>query len=228
MSDEKIAVVTAVAGDYDHPRDDRAFVDGVDYLFYTDQMSEHLVRAPWRHVALGEPYDDEPHPRRLAKGPKLNPHAFDELRDYRFVVWVDGGVHIRSTYFVDEIIEHLDGAPIVLSPHFDGRADAYGEATIRPEKYADEPLDEQVAEYRAVGYPGNTGLYECGVMARDMAHPDAERLGRHWANEVARWSYQDQVSLPFVLWALEVEPAVLPRSFRDEGWVAVNAHRRET
>jgi len=39
------------------------------------------------------------------------------------------------------------------SPHFDGRHCAYGEATIRPPKYANEPLDEQVAFYQSEGFP---------------------------------------------------------------------------
>lgn len=218
-----IAVVTAVAGNYDSPRRD-VFTLGVDYYFYADEASDHLVRSPW----IGEPlYADEGHPRRVAKGPKVNPHAYPALSDHDVVIWVDGGCHIVSDAFVSEIVEALGDAPILLSPHFDDRHCAYGEATIRPPKYADEPLDEQVAHYRSVGFPENFGLYECGVMARNMKHPDAAPLGAAWEEEVARWSYQDQVSLPFVLWRLEIEPAVLPQTFRKYGWVKVNGHRSE-
>lgn len=219
-----IAVVTAVTGAYDHPRKDRIDPgDRVDYLFYADDVSSHLVEPPWRHRPLdlaGE------HPRRAAKWPKLNPHRFAELRDYRFVVWIDGGVHIRSPRFVPEIIEHLvDG--MVLSPHFDDRHDAYGEAEIRPPKYAGEPLDEQVAFYRRQGFPTDFGLFECGVLARDMQNPIVAELGALWQAQVDRFSYQDQVALPYCLWRLGYRPGVLPRSFRKMRWVKVNAHRRE-
>jgi hypothetical protein len=219
----EVAVVTAVAGGYDGRRRD-VFRDDVDYLFYTDDKSARLVREPWQRRALE---GDATHPRRLAKGPKLNPHRFEELRAYRYVVWVDGGIHIRSSQFTDEIVAFIGGSGIALSPHHDGRTDAYSEATIRPPKYADEPLDEQVAAYRRAGYPGNDGLYECGVMARDMTHGNVRELGQFWEGEVERFSYQDQVSLPFVLWSLGIEPDVLPKSFRHMGWVAVNGHRSE-
>jgi hypothetical protein len=220
-----VAVVTAVTAKYDAPRRDTHFDQGVDYLFYADDASARLVRSPWQRRYL--PTDEDEHPRRLAKRPKLNPHRYVELLDYRYVVWVDGGIHIRSPDFVREIIAHIGKSGIVLSPHHDGRTDAYSEATIRPPKYADEPLDEQVAAYRRAGYPGDNGLYECGVMARDMTNPRVKELGQFWEGEVERFSYQDQVSLPYCLWALDFTPDVLPQTFRKMGWVAVNGHRSE-
>jgi hypothetical protein len=221
----EVAVVTAVAGGYDGRRRD-VFRDDVDYLFYSDEPTK--ARGAWQGRVL-HPLNprEASHPRRLAKGPKLNPHRYASLCEYRYVVWVDGGIHIRAAEFTDEIIAHIGRSGIVLSPHHDGRTDAYSEATIRPPKYASEPLDEQVAAYRRAGYPGNDGLYECGVMARDMTHGNVRELGQFWEGEVERFSYQDQVSLPFVLWSLGIEPDVLPKSFRHMGWVAVNGHRSE-
>lgn len=218
MSD--IAVVTAVAGDYDHPRADVLAAD-VDYLFFHDEVTEP---APgWKPLLL--PAHDGG-ARRRTKLPKLNPHALYELRAYRYVIWVDGGISITSPTFAPEILDHLESG-MAVSPHFDGRDCAYGEAAIRPPKYASEPLDEQVAYYRKRGFPEHHGLYECGVMARDMTHPIVPELGALWAAQVERWSYQDQVSFPYCLWRLDYTPGVLPRSFRDMGWVAVSAHRRE-
>lgn len=225
----KVAVVTACAGAYDYPRKGEVFDPDVDYLFYADEASAKLAREPWQlreKLLPGALKGMRSHPRRLAKGPKLNPHRFG-LGRYDYVVWVDGGIHIRSPHFVREIISYIGESGIVLSPHHDGRTDAYGEATIRPPKYADEPLDEQVAHMREAGYPGNDGLYECGVMARDMRNPRVAELGRLWEGEVERWSYQDQVSLPYCLWALGLKPDVLPKSFRHMKWVAVNGHRSD-
>jgi hypothetical protein len=219
----EIAVVTSVTAGYDWPRRDR-FADGVDYLFYCDEQSRELVADEWQAREL-EPNGE--HPRRVAKWPKLNPHRFAELRGYRFVVWVDGGIHIRARDFPRKILEHLGPGGIVLSPHFDGRRSIYSEAEIRPPKYADEPLDEQIAHYHAAGYPGDDGLFECGVIARDMRRPEVAELGALWQAHVDRFSYQDQVSLPFCLWRLGLVADELPRSFRDMRWVRVSAHRRE-
>jgi hypothetical protein len=215
-----IAVVTAVAGAYDHPRRDVLLPD-VDYLFFHDE--ETVPAKGWDPRPL-PPNDGGP--RRRAKLPKLDPYSIPELRRYRYVIWVDGGISIRSGRFVREILGHLENG-MVVSPHFDGRDCAYGEATIRPPKYAAEPLDEQVAYYRSRGFPESHGLYECGVLARDMTHPVIPELGALWRAQNERWSIQDQVSFPYCLWRLDYQPDVLPRSFRDMGWVSVSAHRRE-
>ncbi len=215
------AVVTAVAGDYDHPRSD-VFLPDVDYLFFHDE--ETSPASGWQPRTL--PLHDGG-PRRRAKLPKLDPHAIPELRRYRYLIWVDGGISITSDSFVPEILGHIANG-MAISPHYDGRDCAYGEATIRPPKYASEPLDEQVAYYHSQGFPLNAGLYECGVLARDMTHPSVPELGDLWRAQVERWSFQDQVSFPFCLWLLDYHPGVLPLSFRDTGWVSVSAHRRET
>jgi hypothetical protein len=216
----EVAVVTAVAGAYDHPRSD-TFLPDVDYLFFHDELTEPT--PGWQALPLP---DHDGGPRRRAKLPKLDPHALPELRRYRYVIWVDGGISIIAASFVPEILGHIDNG-MAVSPHFDGRDCAYGEAMIRPPKYAAEPLDDQVAYYRSRGFPLNAGLYECGVLARDMEHPVVPELGALWRAQVERWSFQDQVSFPYCLWRLDYRPGVLPRSFRNMNWVTVSAHRRE-
>src|SRR4051794_22770884 len=95
------AVVTAVAGDYDHPRSD-VFVDGVDYLFFHDEAT--APPAGWQSLPL-PPHEGGP--RRRAKLPKLNPHAIPKLASYRYVIWVDGGISICSSDFVQEFLSHI-------------------------------------------------------------------------------------------------------------------------
>lgn len=213
-----IAVTTAITSAYDHPRED-VFVDGVDYLFFTDEESVGLAGDGWEAIHLAS----HGNPRRRAKPPKLDPHQFGRLLEYEYVIWIDGGIHIKSAGFVDEILSHIHNG-MVLSPHFDGRDDAYGEATIRPAKYAEEPLDEQIEFYKEEGYPGHNGLFECGVLARKMSSDSVAELGKMWLEQVADWSYQDQVSLPYCLWKLGYQPDVLPQSFRYMDWVEINAH----
>lgn len=218
----EVAITTCVTGAYDHPRSE-VHPSGYDYLFFCDEESEHLCPPWWQMVKL-EPSDAPP--RRRAKPPKLYPHQFDCLMDYEYVIWVDGGITIKNERFPDELLAYLTNG-MVISPHFDGRRDAYSEATIRPPKYVNEPLDAQCANYRMLGYPGNTGLYECGVMARSMKSHESAELGKLWQFEVDMWSIQDQVSLPFCLWSLGYQPDVLPHSFRDFDWVDVHAHKFE-
>lgn len=216
------AVCTAVTGGYDY-QTSSVFLHGVDYIYFTDGKSPFSITHPWKEIILGDEHLDN---RRRSKRPKLNPHSIDILNNYKYLIWIDGDMQIVSPIFISQILSYLKNG-FVISPHFDGRSCAYGEATIRPMKYANEPLDEQIAFYREEGFPENYGLYECGVSARDMTNEKVRELGEFWYGQNIEWSYQDQVSLPYCFWKLGYKPDVLPKSFRDFEWVHINAHTRE-
>ena len=216
----KTAVVTAVTGNYDHQGPQR-FNDGVDYYFFTDG-SVKPVDDEWQIVYL--PDFTHINNRRKSKLPKINPGFFRELDQYKYIIWVDGDMQIKSKMFVPEILEHLNSG-IVLSPHFDGRDDAYGEA--RPNKYPGEPVDFQVQQYMEEGFPHAYGLFEAGINARDMSHPLIGNFERTWLLQTMLLSPQDQLSLPYSLWKTGIDFDVLPKSFRDFSWVHLNAHRQD-
>lgn len=219
----KTAVYTSVIGDFEHPTT-HLYENGVDYIYISDGSSKPFEESKWQvHELEGFGHLDA---RRVAKLPKLNPHFFDFLRKYDYLVWIDGDMGIIHSTFVEDIMYYLDDG-IVFSPHFDARHCAYGEATIRPPKYQKEPLDEQVAYYRSRGFPEDFGLFEGGCIARDMRHQKAKELGMQWYIHNMVFSYQDQVSLPFIMWDMGWTPSVLPKSFRDFKWVHINAHKNE-
>lgn len=218
-----IVVYTAITGDYDHPVNHMQQEIDVDYLYFTDGDSRP-DQDWWRVVKLPDMLRLDN--RRRAKLPKVYPHFFSELTDYKYSVWIDGDMEILKPNFVQEFLSYLKNG-MVISPHFDGRDCAYGEATIRPAKYQNEPIDEQIAYYKRDGFPENFGLYECGVMARDMDNQEVKELGLAWMNHNLLFSYQDQISLPYCLWKTGYKPDKLPVSFRDFEWVHINAHRSE-
>jgi hypothetical protein len=213
-------IVTAVTGSYDYILKQEK-IDGVDYIYFTDQNIS--VPPLWTPVLLGDEHLDN---RRRSKRPKLNPHSIPMLTHYKYLIWIDGDMSIVNKDFVSEIMSYMKNG-FVVSPHFDNRHCAYGEATIRPPKYAKEPLDEQVAFYKSEGFPEQYGLYECGISARDMTNPLVKEVGALWHEQNLTWSYQDQVSFPYCLWKNSYKPDVLPQSFRNYNWVHISAHTRE-
>jgi O-antigen biosynthesis protein len=218
-----IAVVTAVAGGYDHVGSHKFYHDDVDYLFFTDGKTLPLDEE-WQVCEFPEGVTDDPW--RLAKIPKINPHMIPKLREYNYVIWIDGSMQIVARDFVSDMLGYLDKG-LVLSPHFDGRDCGYGEATIRPPKYAGEPLDEQCDAYRTEGFPEHFGLWECGVECRDMNKPGVAEFGAMWFEQIMKWSIQDQVSCGYSMWKTGFVPDVLPRSWREYGWIHLNAHKYE-
>ena len=220
---DNTVICTAVTGGYDYVVEQPFIIDGVDYLYFTDGKSAFPIGKPWQVHLLEDEHLDN---RRRSKRPKLNPHSIPVLNNYKYMIWIDGDMWITNRNFVNEIFLYMENG-FVASPHFDGRKCAYGEATIRPPKYANEPLDEQCNFYRSEGFPEQFGLYECGVSARDMSNPKVKELGELWHKQNLEWSYQDQVSFPYCLWKTEFEPDVLPQSFRNYNWVGLNIHTRE-
>ena len=219
----EIAVVTAVTANYDHVGN-HEYIPDVDYIFFTDGQA-FPADSRWKVFYLPTNLPTNV-PRKIAKYPKLNPHSLPELEGYRYVIWIDGSMQIKKKEFVPSILSFLDNG-LVLSPHFDGRDCGYGEASIRPLKYADQPLDEQCDFYRSEGFPENYGLWECGVQARDMTKPGVREFGELWMQQVLEWTTQDQVSCGYSLWKSGFKPDVLPKSWRDYGWLHLNAHKRE-
>lgn len=218
-------VYTCVTNGFDHIGYQK-MIDGVDYYYFTDGKDNPDPSLGWNLAFLNEDLIKSTDPRRAAKVLKVNPFISETITNYKYAIWIDGSMQITSNTFVSEVLSYLSNG-MVISPHFDGRKCAYGEATIRPAKYAREPLDEQVAFYKQEGFPENYGLYECGLMARDMTNESVKRVSELWLEQNFIWSYQDQVSLPYVLWKTGFVPDILPQSFRYMNWITINAHKRE-
>ena len=219
------AVYTCVTNGFDYTRHQK-MIDGVDFYYFTDGKNDPSPQIGWKVCRMSDATLSDIDPRRSAKIIKVNPFMSDILKGYRYTIWIDGSMQIMSSTFVPEILSYLSSG-MVISPHFDGRKCAYGEATIRPAKYAKEPLDQQVEFYKKEGFPENYGLYECGLMARDMTNSIVKDFSDLWLEQNFSWSYKDQVSFPYCLWKLNYVPDILPKSFRDFQWVHINAHAKE-
>jgi hypothetical protein len=73
---------------------------------------------------------------------------------------------------------------------------------IHPGKYGHVPIMEQVNHYRSHGYPEHNGLMAMGVIGRVCRDTELDAINERWWHENLRWTYQDQLSLPYVLWKL--------------------------
>src|SRR5262249_28199370 len=163
---------------------------GVDWICFTDDAG--LRSDSWKVRVAKARYA---HPRLSAKWFKLNPHRV--LDGYKRTIWIDANIRVEATTFTDEVIACLADKELALFPHPD-RDNIFDEAVVSHgmAKYQQLPVLEQVEHYRRLGF-GERELYACGVLARSTADRRMRRLHRDWMHENLRWSYQDQLSLPF-------------------------------
>lgn len=188
----RVALITACYGAYDPVRSLPAWHGFDDAVCVTDDPS--VVGDGWRvHV---EPRDE--HPRLAAKRPKMMPWLFT---DCDAAVWIDASFEIIGRDFRNWSDKHLAFADFIVWRHPENRIDFVDEAQVCMDwpKYRDYDIRAQVNAYVADGMPRNWGLFACGAIAYRFS-PVVKKLCSRWYDENVKWSVQDQVSLPYLLW----------------------------
>ena len=182
----KPIVYTTIYGDYDNLKDQPDI--GVRYICYTD--NPNLQSDIWEIIY--DPIYPHLHPRIRAKYRKLI-CPFDTLS-----LFIDGSIQIVNPNMIEELSKFLkNGWATYIHPS--GRTCIESELaeSLPMEKYQGLPLQEQVDYYFKQGLPKNFGLWACGIMLRDGKFED---FGTKWMLENMMWTYQDQISLPYLVW----------------------------
>lgn len=217
-----VAVVSAIYDAYDTlkpvlPQDGV----NVDWVLVTDDISVRDGAMGWRVVY--EPRPDV-HPNRAAKRPKFLPW---EYTDASASVWIDASFRVVSPVFVTEAMALAD--PIAQFDH-PWRDCLYAETdeclAIAKYKYPPGLMADQAQRYRDAGHPEHWGLWATGVIARQHNDYRVKLLGTRWLEEVDQWSFQDQISHPFVLREAGLRPTLFPGSHLANGWVAYEGSER--
>lgn len=214
---DRIVIYTAIYGGYDSLAP-QPHMDGVDWVCFTDD-AELGAAPPWKIRFEPGRYE---HPRLSAKWFKTHPHR--ATAEYTRTIWIDGAIRVVSPTFVRELLEILGDRPLALFPHPD-RNNISDEATesAKMRKYQGLPLFDQVEHYRRQGFT-RSELYACGVLVRDNAYRPLRRLNEAWLAECLRWTYQDQLSLPYLLWRYNVLPALIPYNLWSNHLIAHQPH----
>jgi GT2 family glycosyltransferase len=201
----KIAVYTAIFGDYDHlkPRE----FDDVDHICFTDQR--HLSVKGWRiRQVQGLPSPMSADDRvRLARRFKALPHTI--LPEYQIWLWQDANLELN--YHPGKLVaEYLQNADLATFQH-QKRNCIYDEARVCAELRKDdaEKIFPQVSRYQAEGYPRNYGLiWSALIIRRNTA--EIRALNEAWWSEMTAGSRRDQLSFNYVAWRLGQGYAKLP------------------
>ncbi|MGQ4275164.1 glycosyltransferase domain-containing protein [Terrihabitans sp. B22-R8] len=207
-----------------------------DYLCFTDDRS--LTSTRWKFIFV-DPVDLGP--VRTAKMIKIMPHRF--VGAYASSLYIDNTVQLIAS--PDEIWSHLrpDGSPLVCFHHPWWNC-IYTEAEkIIELNYADpDVVNAQIGEYRAAGFPVEGGLSHNAILLRRHKDRRLRMISEAWWAQILRYSYRDQLSLPYVMWrqgfsadhfpGLSVDGNLvkwpvfsgprIPRGFNDEVYLALH------
>lgn len=206
-------IYTAIYGGYDRLQQPVRQRTDCDFLCFTDADWPARIGA-WQIVRSHRRRGL--HPRLRAKYFKVMSHEvfpdgclawryrpFGPRPAYDRLIWIDGCLTIKSPDFAAEFGAHVGANGWSMFVHPD-RACIYDElqASAGMLKYRGLPLAAQIEAYRQEGFPAGAGLMAGGLIARDPHRKTLAGINRAWWAENLRWSYQDQLSLPVVLWRL--------------------------
>lgn len=232
-------VYTAIVGGHDSLKQPIPQDESCDFICFTDARIPSRADG-WRVINVRR--DPKIHPRMQAKWFKLLSHrVFPRGRlALRFAplsprprtdlsIWVDGSFRIKTAKFVRDIRAALGGHDWAMFTHPD-RDCIYDEARVSATmvKYRGLPVGPQVESYRPV-VPPHGGLYACSIIARREPVSDRIRFANEqWWAENLRWTYQDQLSLPYVLRKIpKCEPHAIPGQLRRNGWFDIVPHNTD-
>jgi hypothetical protein len=189
----RVALITACYGAYDPVRDLPDWHGFDDAICVTDTPAG--IGKGWRaHI---EPSSE--HPRLAAKRPKMLPWLYT---DCDAAVWLDASFEITGRGIRPWVQKHLERDDFVVWSHPEGRICLWQEAQVCWDfaKYQGQPIRGQAEAYLRDGMPQHWGLFACGTVGWRFTN-EAKRLGGAWYREQEKWTLQDQISLPYLLWS---------------------------
>jgi len=207
----KVAIYTAIAGRFDVLHEPRVLTPGADFVCFSDSPIESDA---WdvRELVSGAST-----PRRKARDIKLRPHV--HLPGYDAWVWLDGCYHVRHdlTAFIASSLRRHD---LALRRHpWRKPSCVYAEAKacIEKQKGVPKEIRAQMRRYVAEGMPVRWGVFVTGILLRRNT-AKVRAFCDEWWREICNGSDRDQLSFPFVAWAMEMEFARLtpPDATSDE------------
>lgn len=220
----RIAVVSSCYGGYDHIDPPPSQSIDAEWVMVTDQQRP----VPgWNMIY--EPRPDV-HPRLAAKVAKCLPWSYT---DADVTVWMDAACRLLQPDSLEKIVKPAVTAeqPIAQIRH-PWRDCIYkeAEASIGMPKYTGRPIREQVEHYGKMGHPVGWGMWATGLIVRTShaswsEHERLEEFGKDWLFEQCRWTYQDQLSEPFLLRKYGMRPFELPISLHGSGVLEWRNHR---
>jgi uncharacterized membrane protein len=189
----KIAIYTAIIGEYEVPKDPLFKDEGVDYFLFTDQRVGSSV---WNvkyvsHIGLT--------PRKTARSIKILSHEY--LPDYDITIWVDANFCQKKS--IKPLIELMFDDVLILN--HPSRDCLYDEATtcVRDGHDYKEIIEAQTVFYQRQGYPTKNGLVATGLILRKKTEK-VKLLCEDWWHEVLSKSGRDQISFDYVAWINEI------------------------
>ena len=192
----KVAVYTALYGDYDQIKKIKATNPLCDYYIFTDQKVPDDCGWQLKEYEFSDSFNDNP----VLKNRFLKMHPHLLFPEYDFSIYIDASIAIELDIF--RFLSRIGDKSIALFKHHAGVKCLYDEAErvkriglVKP-----DIVDKQMSRYKNEGFPSNYGFYECGIIVRKHTNVDCISIMNTWWKEFVSESKRDQLSFMYSVW----------------------------
>jgi hypothetical protein len=223
----RVAIITSIYGNYDDLKiQNIKNKDLIDWYCFTDNKGVksdtwkiintpyHLLNEKYEHKNYKNSFStlvkNENSKKTLnmmsAKYYKMKGHEIDILKNYEYFIWMDGSLFLRDN-FITNIYELIKKNYNLINFKHTKRNNIKDEidASLFMGKYNSQNLTEQYNEYILSGFPDNIGLTENTMSVRKNTETINKLYDDWWLHNL-KYSFQDQVSYPYVIWKNGIYP----------------------
>ena len=214
-----IAVISCNYGDYDKSVSNINNIKNKNYFdwyYFTDKFTN--IKNGWNIIAKNYyNIDNDFNHKKIhnnnnnymySKYIKCQHHKIDILKKYKYIIHLDGSFEITNINFVNDILSIIRKNIFFIFEH-------YYRNTIEEEyiisntikKYENQNMLMQIKRYYKNKYIDNT-LYESGFFIYKKTNKTI-KLMNEWFNEIIDYSFQDQISLPYIIQKYNINPYIL-------------------
>lgn len=193
---KRIAVYTALFGDYDEIKEIKKTNRQCDYFIFTDQIIPD--NSGWKKREFEFP--DEIKNDNTLKNRYLKTHPHLLFPDYEYSIYLDSVFVIRLD--IMRLMGRMGEKIFGLFHHHANVQCSYVEAD-RVKRLGLAPreiVEEQVNSYKNEGFPKNFGFFECGCIVRKHNDLCCVNVMNTWWNEIYFRAHRDQLSFTYSLW----------------------------
>ncbi len=219
----KIAIYTAMTGNYESLKLPELLDPRFDYFVFTDSPVHDTGIFQIRPITY---FNEDA--TRTARFVKTHPHWF--LREYDVAIWVDASIMITGDIYpmVEKFIASKKAVGAIPHPHRKTIAEEL-KACLAFGKDNAEEMTTQVDHYHKEGFDGS-GLIESGLMIFDLKQKDTSTFLDFWWKEIDNYSRRDQLSAGYAFFKNKLAWHPLtkaPHSIRDHPCFVLTVHGSE-
>jgi hypothetical protein len=137
-----------------------------------------------------------------AKYYKAQTHNVDILKEYDYYLWIDGSLMLQDNFVINvlKLINNNRNIDLINFKHSE-RNKIKDEVFYCKDwnKYENQDLHNQYNVYVNEGFDDNEGLYELTSFYRKNKKNINNFFDSWWIDNL-KYSYQDQVSFPYIIW----------------------------